>query len=98
MARKERTRAVSDATRTNLLALDQPALERFVKDLGWPKFRAQQILRWLYQERVHDIERMTDLSKAERARLSTLAVIDRIADCEVRRSSDGTRKIGRAHV
>jgi len=92
MTRQDRSRAASTATRTNLLALDGSALEQFVKGLGWPKFRAQQILRWLYQERVHDIERMTDLSKAERARLTTIAAIDRIADCEVRRSSDGTRK------
>jgi len=92
MARQDRSLAVTAATRTNLLALDQPALEQFVKDLGWPKFRAKQILHWLYQERVHDIDRMTDLSKAERAHLSTVAAIDRITDCEVRRSSDGTRK------
>jgi 23S rRNA (adenine2503-C2)-methyltransferase len=92
MARQDRSRAASAATRINLLALDQPGLEQFVKDLGWPKFRARQILRWLYQERVHDIERMTDLAKAERARLSTIAAIDRMTDCEVRRSSDGTRK------
>lgn len=79
-------------TRTNLLALDEPALARFVQELGWPKFRARQILRWLYQKRICDIERMTDLSKEERTRLATLATIGRIADCEVRRSSDGTRK------
>jgi 23S rRNA (adenine2503-C2)-methyltransferase len=90
MARPERARA--GATQTNLLALDEPALERFVKDLGWPKFRAKQILRWLHQERIREIDRMTDLSKAERAQLATLAVIDRITECEVRRSSDGTRK------
>lgn len=77
---------------TNLLALDEPALERFVQELGWPKFRARQILRWLYRARVRDIERMTDLSKAERTRLATLAAINRIGDCEVLRSHDGTRK------
>ncbi len=92
MTRPERSRAASTGTRTNLLTLDEPALERFVKDLGWPKFRAHQILRWLYQERVHDIARMTDLSKAERTGLAAIASIDRLSDCEVRRSSDGTRK------
>ena len=92
MARPDPPRAASTGTRTNLLALDEPALERFVKGLGWPKFRARQILRWLYQERVRDIERMTDLSKAERTHLAAIATIDRIADGEVRRSSDGTRK------
>lgn len=92
MARQNRTPSDPSASRINLLALTEPALERFVKDLGWPKFRARQILRWLYQERTRDIERMTDLSKAERARLAALAVIDRVDECEVRRSSDGTRK------
>ena len=93
MARQDRSRAASTATRTNLLALNEPALEQFVNDLNWPKFRARQILRWLYQERVHEIDRMTDLSKTERARLSSIAAIDRLSDCEVRRSSDGTRKL-----
>lgn len=92
MARRDRSRAASAETRTNLLALDEPALEQFVHDLGWPTFRARQILRWLYQERVRDIERMTDLSKTERARLAAIASIDRLSDCEIRRSSDGTRK------
>ena len=93
MARQDRSRAASAATRANLLALDEPALGQFVKDLGWPKFRAQQILRWLYQERIHDIDRMTDLSKAERTCLSSIAAIDRMTDCEVRRANDGTRKL-----
>lgn len=79
-------------TRINLLALDEPGLERFVQELGWPTFRAQQILRWLYRARVRDISCMTDLSQEDRARLATLATIDRIADCDIRRSSDGTRK------
>lgn len=92
MARRDRSRAASAETRTNLLALDEPALEQFVNDLGWPKFRARQILRWLYQERVRDIERMTDLSKTERACLAAIVSIDRLSDCEVRHSSDGTRK------
>jgi len=92
MARQDRPRAAA-ATRTNLLALDEPALERFVKDLGWPKFRAQQMLRWLYQERIREIDRMTDLSKSERTSLSSIAAIDRMTDCEVRRANDGTRKL-----
>ncbi len=92
MARQDRSRAASAETRTNLLTLDEPALEQFVKDLDWPKFRARQILRWLYRERVRDIDRMTDLSKTERARLAAIASIDRLSDCEVRCSSDGTRK------
>jgi 23S rRNA (adenine2503-C2)-methyltransferase len=92
MTRQEHARTPSTGTRTSLLALGQPAMERFVQEMDWPKFRARQILRWLYRERVRDIERMTDLSKSERARLAAIASIDRLSDCEIRRSSDGTRK------
>ncbi len=93
MPRQDRSRTAAVPPRTNLLRLDETALERFVTDLGWPGFRARQILRWLYQERVREIARMTDLSKAERARLSEIAAIERIAECEVRRAGDGTRKL-----
>lgn len=60
--------------------------------LGWPRYRAQQILRWLYQRRVHDVGQMTDLSKAERATLHTMAVVGRSQDCRALSSEDGTRK------
>jgi 23S rRNA (adenine2503-C2)-methyltransferase len=76
----------------NLLALDEQALVQFVQRLGWPTYRARQILRWLYQKRVRQIELMTDLSKTERAHLASLATIDRLSLSQVFRSSDGTRK------
>ena len=63
-----------------------------MRDLGWPRYRVPQIFRWLYQSRVRDIERMTDLSQAERARLRTIATIERLQDCHVLTSADGTRK------
>ncbi|HET8580785.1 MAG TPA: hypothetical protein VFL31_07285, partial [Nitrospiraceae bacterium] len=77
---------------TNLLELGLNSAERFVRDLGWPRYRAHQILRWLHRGRVRDIQRMTDLSQAERARLSTIARIGRLQDCQVLRSVDGTHK------
>ncbi len=76
----------------NLFHLDPKATERLVQDLGWPRYRAHQILRWLYRGRVGDIEQMTDLSKAERSRLKTVAVVGRSPHCRILRSEDGTRK------
>jgi 23S rRNA (adenine2503-C2)-methyltransferase len=76
----------------SLLSLDLSAAEELVAGLGWPGYRAQQILRWLYQRRVHDVGQMTDLSKAERATLQRLAVVGRAQDCRALRSEDGTRK------
>lgn len=80
------------AAPTNLLSLNLESAERLVDTLGWPRYRARQVLRWLYRRRVRDIERMTDLSKADRARLATIARIGRIDSCQVFRASDGTRK------
>ncbi len=89
---RTRRRTVPLAAPTNLFELGLDSAERFVQDLGWPRYRAQQILRWLHRRRVRDIQRMTDLSQAERARLGTIARIGRLEDCQILRSVDGTRK------
>lgn len=88
-----RTEPAPVAARTNLLALDAASVERLVRDLGWSRYRAQQILRWLYRKRVRRIEEMTDLSQAERAHLSVVARIGRFEAPEILRSADGSRKI-----
>ncbi len=77
---------------TNLLQLDLKAAEQFVQSLGWPRYRAKQILRWLYHRRICDVEQMTDLSKAERSRLKAVAMVGRAQDPRILRSEDGTRK------
>ena len=64
----------------------------FVAPLGWPAFRAQQILRWLYQERVHTFAEMTNLSQQERAHLTACCIVGRTADVQIFTSQDGTRK------
>lgn len=64
----------------------------FVREKGWPRFHAHQILRWLYQRRVTDIAAMTDLSKDVRARLSAEARVSALAPTEVLTSEDGTQK------
>lgn len=89
---RTRRRAAPLAALTNLLELGLDSAERLVRDLGWPRYRGQQILRWLHRRRVQDIQRMTDLSQAERARLSAIARIGRLEDCQILRSVDGTRK------
>ena len=68
-------------------------MERLVRDLNWPRYRAQQILRRLYHGRVRSIEQMTDLTRQQRNRLEQLARIERMQMVEVIRSADGSRKI-----
>jgi 23S rRNA (adenine2503-C2)-methyltransferase len=78
---------------TNLLALDEEGMGRLVQQFGWPRYRTGQILRWLYQRRAKDINRMTDLGQAERTALALQATIQRATSCTVFRSIDHTRKL-----
>jgi len=76
----------------NLIALSADELAALVRNWGWPRYRARQILRWLYQARLTDIAAMTDLSHADRTQLSTHARIGSLAPSEVLTSEDATRK------
>ena len=59
---------------------------------GLPKFTAKQICDWLYKKRVNDVDAMTNLSLAARARLKELGGVGRTAPVESHESADGTRK------
>ena len=91
--RHEKNALPSRTAPTNLLALDEEGMSRLVEQFGWPAYRIGQILRWLYQHRVKDINQMTDLGQAERTALASLAMIPRAAGCTVFRSIDHTRKL-----
>lgn len=67
-------------------------MERVARDLGWPRYRAAQILRWLYRRRARSVEEMTDLSRTERHRLDSLAEIGRSTPGEILTAADGTKK------
>jgi len=74
------------------MALSAGETVNLARDKGWPRFHAHQILRWLYQHRVTDIEAMTDLSKTARTQLSVEARIGALTPTEVLTSEDGTQK------
>lgn len=67
-------------------------LEQLVAQLGQPKFRATQLLEWLYGKGVHSYAEMTNLPAALRSELETCApfTFPTIVDKQV--SADGTRK------
>jgi 23S rRNA (adenine2503-C2)-methyltransferase len=76
----------------DLLSLDERGMVQFVRGLGWPAYRARQVLRWLYRRRQTDIARMSDLSLDDRARLSDCAIISTPRGCRLYTSADGTTK------
>lgn len=81
-----------DAPRPNLLALDPDSLKTLIRAWGWPRYRAHQILRWLYARRTRTIDQMTDLSLRDRSTLSERTTLIRLPPPTVRQAIDGTRK------
>jgi len=81
------------STKINLFDLDREGMERFFAEtLGEKRFRAHQLMKWMYHQHVTDFELMTDVGKALRAKLND--------HCEIRppqvlfdkESTDGTHK------
>ena len=75
-----------------LLGMTLSALERMVQEEGLPKFTAAQIARWLYVSKVDDIDKMTNLSLAARARLEEKYEVGWSLPAGKATSSDGTVK------
>ena len=80
------------AEKLNLLGMSRGELGVFFADLGEKPFRAQQLLQWVHQRGVTDLEAMTDLSKSLRAKLSGLATVALPRVDSQHESSDGTIK------
>ncbi|MEX2493060.1 MAG: 23S rRNA (adenine(2503)-C(2))-methyltransferase RlmN [Nitrospirales bacterium] len=76
----------------NLLALTVQEVGQLVQDLGWPRYRTNQILQWLYQHRVLAIEGMTNLSKVDRERLQQVATVYHDQEISRQIARDGTEK------
>ncbi|MDP9131612.1 MAG: 23S rRNA (adenine(2503)-C(2))-methyltransferase RlmN, partial [Nitrospirota bacterium] len=70
----------------------ETGMTAFVAPLGWPAYRASQILRWLYQERVRTSAGMTNLSQKERTYLRDYCSIGRTSVVHIFASQDGTKK------
>ncbi|RMG96811.1 MAG: 23S rRNA (adenine(2503)-C(2))-methyltransferase RlmN [Candidatus Dadabacteria bacterium] len=80
-------------TAVDLFDHDLEGLERFFETLGEKRFRARQVMHWLYKRGVTRFEDMTDLSARLRARLAEAATarLPRVVREQV--SRDGTVKL-----
>ncbi len=56
---------------TDIKSMTLSELERFLADLGQPKFRGKQIFSWLHEKRVLSFAEMTDLPASLREKLET---------------------------
>ncbi len=76
----------------NLLGMPKPKLEAFFESLGEKRFRAQQVMKWLYHRNLSDFAAMTDLGKALRSRLQETAEVRGPTVTHRKMSTDGTHK------
>jgi 23S rRNA (adenine2503-C2)-methyltransferase len=76
----------------NLLNLNRQDLEAFFVELGEKSFRATQVLQWIHQRGLSDVNNMSNLSKALREKLSQQTTIQLPEIVIDQLSDDGTRK------
>jgi 23S rRNA (adenine2503-C2)-methyltransferase len=73
--------------------LSLPEIEAFLTNLGKEKYRARQIMKWLYGQGVHSFDAMTTLAHEFRARMEEMFIISEPALDLIRTSADGTKKV-----
>ncbi len=83
---------MSEESKINLLNFDYEALEKFVESLGEKKFRAKQIMKWIYQFGVTDFAEMTNIKRDLQVKLSEIAYIKAPEIKVQNNSADGTIK------
>lgn len=81
------------ANKKHLLSLTPEELTAEVVALGMPKFRATQLLEWVYKKRATSFDQMTNIGLAERGKLA--AEFDLFTGKIVRHltATDGTEKV-----
>ena len=80
------------SNRINLKSLSKEQISGFIEAQGLPKYRADQLLNWIYERLATSLEEVTEFSKDLRARLGEIAYIGNLSVVNRQRSSDGTEK------
>jgi 23S rRNA (adenine2503-C2)-methyltransferase len=76
----------------DLYGLPPAELVALLESWGEPRYRAEQVRRWVYERGVTAFSEMTDLSKALRARLAAETTLGTLTVATERVSRDGTKK------
>lgn len=76
----------------NFYSMTMEELKAYFKSLGKEQFRSQQVYKWVYESRVTDPEKMTNLSKSFRAELPKMLSFDLPPVIQHLKSVDGTQK------
>ncbi|MFT2093006.1 bifunctional tRNA (adenosine(37)-C2)-methyltransferase TrmG/ribosomal RNA large subunit methyltransferase RlmN [Paraglaciecola sp. 2405UD69-4] len=84
--------ASGQPNKTNLLDFNREGLREFFTSMGEKPFRAEQVMKWIYQQGVSDFEQMTNLNKALREKLQNKCEIKAPEIAYQQNASDGTIK------
>lgn len=76
----------------NLLGMSHAKLQDLFSSMGESSFRATQVLKWIHQHGVDDIDAMTNISKDLRTKLKATTEIRAPEVVSEHLSADGTRK------
>jgi 23S rRNA (adenine2503-C2)-methyltransferase len=79
-------------TTRNFFDYTLPEIEQILGGLGKEKFRAKQLFKWVYEQRVQDFEQMSNVSKKFRAELPEIFHFELPKTVAELKSKDGTRK------
>jgi len=77
----------------NIRDMSIEEIEAFISRLGKEKYRARQIMKWLYSCGAQSFDEMTTLSKSFRNQMNELACVLLPEIAKVQHSTDGTKKI-----
>ena len=80
------------AEKINLLNFDRAQMEAYFLGLGEKKFRAHQMMKWIYHHGVTDFEQMTDFGKALRAKMGETVHVLAPTLMHEQNAADGTAK------
>src|SRR5262245_3107299 len=67
--------------------------EAFAVANGWPRFRGEQVWRWVHEKGARSFDEMSNIPRDARTDLAERAQIGTLSIAEVQTSSDGTRKL-----
>jgi len=82
----------TESALVNLLDLDRPGMVAFFAGIGEPRYRAEQVMKWIYHRHETDFDAMTDLGKPLRAKLKAACVVEPPKVVFEKPSADGTHK------
>ena len=83
---------LSTDRKTNWYSLTRTGWQQFLSEIDHRSFRAQQVMKWIYHERVSNVESMSNLSKILRSKLASVTESTLPKLVHTSMSRDGTVK------